>query len=59
MALERSGRCLPQVAARDWDGLFKHPALGRNERHKMACHRPLGLLRQRLPTAADVLQPDR
>jgi hypothetical protein len=46
---------MPEAAAQDWDGLFKHPALGRNERYKMEYHRPLDLLRQRLLPAADVL----
>ncbi|WP_458072089.1 DUF6933 domain-containing protein [Rhodanobacter sp. BL-MT-08] len=55
MALEHSNRSLPEVAAQEWDGLFKHPALGRNERHNMEYHRPLDLLRQRLQPAAQVL----
>lgn len=55
MDLEHSDRSMPEAAAQDWDGLFKHPALGRNERYKMEYHRPLDLLRQRLLPAADVL----
>lgn len=55
MALEHSDRSLPEAAAHEWDGLFKHPALGRNERHNMEYHRPLDLLRQRLLPPAQVL----
>ena len=53
--LEQSERSLAEGAALDWDGLFKHPALGRNERYRMDYHRPLDLVRQRLMPAADVL----
>lgn len=49
MALEYSDRSLAEVAALQWDGLFKHPTLGRNTRHNMEYHRPLDLVRQRLP----------
>lgn len=59
MMLEHSDRSLPEAAARDWDGLFKHPALGRNTRHAMEYHRPLDLLRQRLLPAAQILPFDR
>lgn len=55
MTLEHSERSLPEAAAREWDGLFKHPALGRNTRHNMEYHRPLDLLRQHLLPAAQVL----
>ena len=48
IALEHSDRSLAEVAALQWDGLFKHPALGRNTRHNMEYHRPLDLVRQRL-----------
>lgn len=48
MALEHTLQSLPEAAARDWDGLFKHPALGRNTRHNMEYHRPIDLVRQRL-----------
>lgn len=41
-------RSLPEAAARQWEGLFKHPALGRNIRHGMEYHRPLDLVRVRL-----------
>ncbi|WP_305805371.1 hypothetical protein [Stenotrophomonas sp. YIM B06876] len=53
--LEHSDRSLPEVAAHDWEGLFKHPALGRNTRHNMDWHMPLNLLRQRLLPAAQVI----
>lgn len=59
MAMEHADRTPASVAAHDWNGLFKHPALGRNERHRMDYHRPLDLLRQRLLPAADVLPFDR
>ncbi len=49
MALEYSDRSLPEVVAQEWDDLFKHPTLGRNTRHNMEYHRPLDLVRQRLP----------
>ena len=55
LALEHSDRPMPETAAQDWNSLFKHPALGRNERYNMEYHRPLDLLRQRLMPAADVL----
>lgn len=43
-------RSLPEAAARQWDGLFKHPALGRNKRFSMEYHRPLDLVQARLTT---------
>jgi hypothetical protein len=48
MVLEHTAQSLPEAAARDWDGLFKHPALGRNTRHDMDYHRPRDLVRERL-----------
>jgi hypothetical protein len=48
MVLEHTAQSLPEAAAQDWDGLFKHPALGRNARHGMDYHRPLDLVRERL-----------
>lgn len=48
MQFEHRGRSLVESAARDWDGLFKHPALGRNARPGMEYHRPLSLVRERL-----------
>lgn len=35
LALEHSDRSLPEVAAQEWEGLFKHSTLGRNTRHSM------------------------
>lgn len=55
MALEHSDRSLAAVAARDWNGLFKHPALGRDPHRRSAYHRPLDLLRQRLLPSAQIL----
>lgn len=55
MAMEHSDRSLAAVAAHDWNGLFKHPALGRNERHCMDYHRPLDLLRQSLLPSAQIV----
>ena len=48
MGFEHNGYSLVDVARLDWDGLFQHPALGRNTVHNMEYHRPLDLLRQRL-----------
>jgi hypothetical protein len=53
--LEHGDGSLGDIAAREWDGLFQHPALGRNQRHNMEYHRPIDLIRQRLMPAADVL----
>lgn len=52
MALEHTDRPLEEVVASDWDGLFKHPSLGRNTRQNMEYHRPLDLLRRRLMPSA-------
>lgn len=46
---------LVEAALMEWGGLFKHPALGRDERHNMDYHRPLDLIRQRLLPAATIL----
>lgn len=54
MHLEHRGGALMENAALEWEGLFKHPALGRNARHDMEYHRPLDLIRQRL-AVADVI----
>lgn len=35
-------------AALEWEGLFKHSALGRNARYSTEYHRPLDLIKQRL-----------
>lgn len=45
---EHDGPDPEQAAARLWDGLYKHPALGRDPRHNSNYHRPLDLLRARL-----------
>lgn len=45
---------LAEAALLEWNMLFKHPALGRNERIDMDHHRPLDLVRQRLLPAADI-----
>ncbi|UGB36872.1 DUF6933 domain-containing protein [Frateuria soli] len=55
MALEHTDRTPASVAAQDWNGLFKHPALGRNQRHGMEYHRPLDLLRQHLLPSAQLV----
>ncbi len=55
LALEHGDRSMPEVAAQEWDGLFKHPALGRDTRYNMDYHRPLDLLRQRLLPAARII----
>lgn len=54
LALEDGDCSLSEAAAQEWDGLFKHPALGRDTRHNMAYHRPLDLLRQHLLPAAQI-----
>ena len=59
MDLEHGDRTLTEAAAQDWDGLFKHPALGRNRLHNMDYHRPLDLLRQRLMPSAEILRHPR
>ena len=53
--MEHSDRSLSEAAAKDWEGLFRHPALGRNARHNMDYHEPLDLVRKRLMPAASVL----
>lgn len=53
--LEHGDHALPDLAAREWEGLFKHPALGWNTRHNMEYHTPVDLVRQRLMPAADIL----
>jgi len=55
MTLEHSEHSLPEAAAQDWNGLFRHPALGRNTRFNMEYHRPLDLLRQLLTANTDIL----
>lgn len=53
--LEHGDGTLADMAAREWCGLFQHPALGRNTRHNMEYHRPIDLVRQHVMPAADVL----
>lgn len=55
VAIEHADGSLADMAASEWNSLFKHPALGRNERHRMDYHRPLDLLRQRLLPSAQIL----
>lgn len=55
MRFEHNDASLVEVAMEEWDGLFKHPTLGRSTRHRMQHHRPLDLLRQHLIPDADVL----
>lgn len=46
----------PAVAAqREWEGLFRHPALGRNARFNMEYHKPLDLVRKRLAPSAKII----
>lgn len=52
---EYDDRSLVEAALSEWEGLFKHPGLGRNTRHNMDYHRPLDLLRQRLLPAAQII----
>ncbi|MGV8942249.1 MAG: DUF6933 domain-containing protein [Lysobacter sp.] len=52
---EHNDNSLVEGALRSWDGLFKHPALGRNERHNMDYHRPIDLIRQCLMPSAPIL----
>ncbi len=55
LRFEYDGRSLVEAALPEWEGLFKHPALGRNTHHSMDWHIPLDLLRQRLLPAAQVI----
>ena len=48
MALEHSDQSLAEAAARDWNGLFKHPALDGDAGRKNDYHRPLDLLQRKL-----------
>lgn len=43
------------VAEREWTGLFKHTALGRDTRHNMEYHVPHELVQARLGTTAEVI----
>lgn len=51
---EHVGCSLAEAALSEWEGLFKHPALGRDERHNTDYHRPLDLVRRRLLSAASI-----
>lgn len=53
--LDHGDHVLPDLAAREWNGFFQHPALGRSVRRTLEYHMPLDLVRQRLMPAADVL----
>lgn len=56
MGFEHSGFSLAESALHHWAaGLFKHPAIGRNQRFNMEYHRPLDLVRERLQLAAAIL----
>ncbi len=55
MGFEHNGYSLFESAALDWQGLFQHPALGRDPRHNSEYHQPLDLLRQRLLPATDII----
>ena len=55
LRFEHDGYSLAEAALREWEGFFKHPALGRNTRYNMQWHTPLDLLRQRLQPAAQVI----
>ncbi|MEZ5466004.1 MAG: hypothetical protein R3F22_12435 [Lysobacteraceae bacterium] len=46
---------LVEGAARQWNGLFKHPSIGPNIRKNMKYHRPLDLLKQHLNPAAEII----
>lgn len=56
MGFEWNDRSLVDAARLDWqDGLYQHPALGRNVQFNMDYHRPLDLARQRLVASAKVV----
>lgn len=48
LGLEHSNRSLADMAVVEWQGLFKHPALGRDPRYNMDYHQPLDLVRKHL-----------
>jgi hypothetical protein len=52
---EHDGWFPAQAAECFWNGLFSHPALGRNARHGGPYHRPLDLLRERLADSVESL----
>lgn len=55
VGFEYNGDSLVESAMQSWDGLFKHPELGRDPRYNMDHHRPLDLVRQRLMPPALIL----
>lgn len=55
MRFEHDGMAPAQAAERLWDGLFGHPALGRNVRFGDRYHRPLDLLRAHLLESAEII----
>lgn len=48
LELEHGRHSLFDAAAREWDGLFQHPALGPDNRLGSPWHRPLDLMQSRL-----------
>lgn len=52
MGFEWNDRSLVEEAAKEWEGLYQHPALGRNTQYNMEYHKPLDLARQRLGASA-------
>lgn len=55
LGFEQQGLSSMDSAAREWDGLFQHPALGRDPRLNSEYHVPLDLLRRRLMRSATIL----
>ena len=55
VAFEHQGLSLADAAASEWNGLFQHPALGRETKHNSEYHVPLNLLRLRLQPSAVIL----
>lgn len=48
LGFEHSDRSLFDSAARQWNGLFQHPALGRDPHSNSRYHKPIDLLKQLL-----------
>lgn len=55
LRFEHDGYSLAEAALREWEGFFKHPALGRNTRYNMQWHKPLELLQQHLLPPAQII----
>lgn len=55
MGFEWNDRSLVEEAAKEWEGLYQHPALGRNTQFNMEYHKPLDLARQRLVVSAAIV----